>query len=143
MFSVILLCCALIGDDPAPAVSREAELAVYESAKATAGENADAHARLALWCEAHGLSAERVKQLASAVKYDPSHVLARSLMGLVVYQGKWARPEVIGQQIHNDPVQQDVIREYLDRRVKTASTPAAQMRLAAWCEQKGLKEQAL
>ena len=36
-----------------------------------------------------------------------------------------------------------MIREYLDRRVKAASTPAAQMELAAWCDQKGLKEQAL
>jgi len=143
MLCVILMCCALIGDDQARAVSRQADLTVYESAQAVAGENATAHAQLALWCEAHGLSAERMKQLASAVKYDPSHVLARGLMGLVSYQGKWVRPEVAGQQIHNDPVQQAVIREYLDRRVNTESTPSAQMRLAAWCERNGLREQAL
>ncbi len=143
MFCVILLCCGLIGEDPTTTDSRQADLKVYESARAMAGENADAHARLALWCEAHGLSAERVKQLATAVKYDPTYPLARGLMGLVAYQGKWARPEVIGEQIQNDSVQQDVIREYLDRRVKADSTPAAQKALAEWCEQKGLKEQAL
>ncbi len=143
MFCVILLSCALIGEDPAPAVSRQTDLTAYESAKAMAGENADAHARLALWCEAHGLTAERVQQLAAAVKLDPTHPLARGLMGLVAYQGKWAPPEVIGQQIQNDPVRQDVIREYLDRRVKAASTPADQLRLAVWCERNGLKEQAL
>ncbi|MFI5458079.1 MAG: polymorphic toxin-type HINT domain-containing protein [Isosphaerales bacterium] len=143
MLHVILMCCALIGDDRAPAVSREADLKVYESAKSTAGENANAHARLALWCEAHGLTAERIEQLALAVKYDPAYALARGLMGLVAHQGKWVRPEVVGRQIHNDPFAQEVIREYLDRRVKTASTPDAQKRLAAWCEQKGLKEQAL
>jgi tetratricopeptide (TPR) repeat protein len=143
MCCVILLCCALIGDDQAPTVSRQADLAAYESARAMAGENADAHARLALWCEAHGLTAERMQQLAAAVKYDPAHPLARALMGLVAYRGKWAPPQEVGQQIHNDPVQQDVVREYLDRRVKSASTPADQLRLAVWCERNGLKEQAL
>ena len=143
MVHVILMCCALIGQDGAPAVSPSADRAVYESAQAKAGERPDAHVQLALWCEAHGLSAERVKHLALAVAYDPSHALARGLMGLVPYQGKWGRPEVIGQEIQNDPVHKDVIREYLDRRVKTDSNPKAQLRLAAWCEQNGLKEQAL
>ena len=63
-------------------------------------------------------------------------------MGLVAHQGKWGRPEVIGQEIHNEQAQQGVIRDYLDRRVKADSTPDAQKRLAQWCEQNGLKEQA-
>jgi tetratricopeptide (TPR) repeat protein len=146
MFSTILMCSALLGaDDTPPAAdpSAKLDLQTYQSARAKAGKNADAHVRLALWCEAHGLSAERMKHLALAVVYDPSNALARGLLGLVAYQGKWGRPEVVGREIQNDPAYQALIREYLDRRVKTASKVEAQLRLAAWCDQKGLKEQAL
>ena len=92
------------------------ELAVYKSAAATARRDPNAHVRLALWCEAHGLTAERLKHLSLAVLSDPSHALARGLMGLVAYRGKWDRPEVIGQQIQNDPAHQALVKEYLDRR---------------------------
>src|ERR1700677_3384942 len=72
------------------------ELAVYQSAAAAARRDPDAHVHLALWCEAHGLTAERIKHLSLAVLSDPSHALARGLMGLVAYRGKWDRPEVVG-----------------------------------------------
>ena len=75
MFYALLMCCALVGQDAPAAVGHSGDLATYESANAKAGENADAHVQLALWCEAHGLSAQRVKQLALAVMYDPSHAL--------------------------------------------------------------------
>ena len=39
--------------------------------------DADAHVRLALWCEAHGLPAERLKHLAIAALIEPGHVTAR------------------------------------------------------------------
>ena len=45
--------------------------------------------------------------------------------------------------MQNDPERQAVINEYLDRRVKTASKADAQLRLAAWCDQNGLKDQAV
>ena len=60
----------------------------YEQARKDAGRDAAAHVRLALWCESHGMSAERMKHLAMAVLYDPSNALARGLMGLVAYQGQ-------------------------------------------------------
>src|ERR1700733_1498373 len=75
------------------------DLAAYNEATAKSGKNADAHVRLALWCEAHGLTAERFKHLSLAVLYDPANTLARGLIGLVAYEGKWDRPEVIGQRI--------------------------------------------
>jgi hypothetical protein len=34
-----------------------------------------AHVRLALWCEAHGLKAEKLRHLALAVLIDPKAVL--------------------------------------------------------------------
>jgi len=145
MVSAILMSCVLlVGDDAQPTAVPSAKPAMetYQAARAKAGKSADGHVRLALWCEAHGLSAERMKHLALAVLYDPSNALARGLLGMIAYQGKWQRPDVVGQQIRNDPAYQALIREYLDRRARTASKADAQLRLAAWCAEKGLEEQA-
>ncbi len=89
------------------------DLAVYQAARKEIARDADAHVRLALWCEAHGLSAERAKHLALAMMYDPANTLARGLTGLVSYKGKWGRPDTIGKQIQTDPERQALIREYL------------------------------
>ena len=114
MVRTILMCCALSGsvggdDNQAPAAT-STDLAGYQKARSKVGRDADAHVRLALWCEAHGLTAERIKHLSLAVLYDPSNALARGLMGLVAYHGKWDRPDVVGQQIQNDPARQAIIR---------------------------------
>jgi tetratricopeptide (TPR) repeat protein len=149
MFPTLLVCCALVVQDGKAAVSETtavghaSDLAAYEAANAKAGENADAHVKLALWCEAHGLSGERVKQLALAIARDPSHALARGLMGLVAYRGKWGTPEAIGQQIKDDPAREELNSEYRARRLKTLYKPDEQLRLARWCEEHGLKEEAL
>jgi tetratricopeptide (TPR) repeat protein len=120
-----------------------ADLSAYQAAKHTVGRDPDAHVRLALWCESHGLRSEQMKHLALAVLYQPSHALARGLLGMVSYQGKWNRPEVVSQQIENDPAYRDAIREYLDRRVRTADKADGHLKLASWCDQHGLKAQAL
>jgi tetratricopeptide (TPR) repeat protein len=146
MICTILMCCALLGPErgeTGPPVGALADQTTYESAKKKARHDAGAHVRLALWCESHGLAAERMKHLALAVLYDPSNALARGLMGLVAYRDKWGTPETVGQQIQADPAYREVIREYLERRAKSPNKPDAQLRLAAWCEEKGLKAQAL
>jgi len=143
MVYAVFFCCAMVGDLKAPATRSPSDLAVYQTAKKEAGRDADAHVRLALWCEAHGLSAERAKHLALAMMYDPANALARGLTGLVSYKGKWGRPETIGKQIQTDPERQALLREYFERRASTASKPDAESRLAAWCEEKGLKDEAV
>ena len=71
MLSAIVVCAGLMVASPqAPEASNE-DLAAYESAKRGVGRDADAHVKLALWCEAHGLEAERLKHLALAVLIDP------------------------------------------------------------------------
>jgi hypothetical protein len=132
-----------LGDDNNPPASKMAERSAYELAESHAGRDANAHVKLALWCESHGLSAERMKHLALAVLNDPANSLARGLMGLVSYKGKWGRPEAIGREIQRDPEYRELLREYLDRRARTPAKPDAQLKLADWCDQKGLKEQAL
>ena len=102
MIRTMFLWCALIGslgaDEPnkTPAQS-STDLAAYQVARSEAGRDSEAHVRLALWCEAHGLTAERLKHLSLAVLYDPTNALARGLMGLVAYHGKWERPDQVSQ----------------------------------------------
>jgi hypothetical protein len=146
MWTAVFLSALLAAADDAPQIASPPATQPaqsYVQARAKAGKDAAAHVRLALWCESHGLTAERVKHLALAVLYDPSNVLARGLLGTVANHGKWQRPEVVGQAIQNDPAYQALIREYLDRRVKTPAKADAQLRLASWCSEKGLQEQAL
>ena len=89
MFSALILAATLgaFSDEAAPAQPKP-DLAAYNEATAKAGKTADAQVRLALWCEAHGMTAERLKHLSLAVLYDPTNALARGLMGLVAYHGK-------------------------------------------------------
>jgi tetratricopeptide (TPR) repeat protein len=147
MVCTVLMCCALLGaatgGDVASTASGPADLSVYDAAKSRAGKSGDAHVRLALWCEAHGMTAERLKHLGLAILYDPANTVARGLLGLVPHEGKWGRPDVVGQKIQQDPARQALIVEYLERRVRAAHKPDAQMKLAAWCDQNGLKAQAL
>ena len=117
-------------------------MAAYQAAKAQAGRDADAQVKLALWCEAHGLSAERIKHLTLATLLDPSNAAARGLLGLVAYQGKWSGPtrSAAGQR---DPARKAALREYLERRARTPDRAEDHWKLALWCDQNGLKPQAV
>jgi tetratricopeptide (TPR) repeat protein len=120
-----------------------ADRAAYRQAASAVGRDPAAQVRLALWCEAHGLSAERTKHLALAVQYDPSNTLARGLLGFALFQGTWRRPEAIEDQLQNDPAVAALTQEYLERRAKAPNKADAQSKLAAWCLEKGLKDAAL
>ena len=78
MIHAIMLCCALLGDGGKPVEPTAADRAAYEVAAGKAGKNAAAHVRLALWCEAHGLPAERTKHLNVAVSLETTNALARA-----------------------------------------------------------------
>ncbi|MFI5458476.1 MAG: polymorphic toxin-type HINT domain-containing protein [Isosphaerales bacterium] len=145
MFVTLLMSCALLGaDDTPPAAGPSAKPAMeaYQAAQAKAGKNAADQVRLALWCEAHGLSAERLKHLALAVVYDPSHALARGLLGLVTYRGEWKNPDQVSRAVQDDPDTKARIQEYLQRRVQIRERADDHWKLALWCEQNGLKQQA-
>ncbi len=144
MVHAILLCCALFADGSKPAESNASDRAAYETAAAKAGKNAAAQIQLALWCEAHSFPAERIKHLDMALSLDPASALARGLLGLVTFQGKWAKPEQVKKDLDDDPKLHALFREYLDRRVRTPQKNAdAQLRLAAWCVENGLKDEAM
>jgi tetratricopeptide (TPR) repeat protein len=142
MIAAILLGWAMMGQAQTPAPAAPPDLEVYKTAKSKLGHDASAHVQLALWCEARGLTSERIEQLAVAVMRDPHNAVARGLLGLVSYQGKWQPALDVEKQVQKDPAYQNLIHEYLDRRARTAERADAQLKLAAWCSEKGLKEQA-
>ena len=61
-----------------------------------------------------------VKHLALAIAYEPSNVLARGLAGLVAHQGKWKSPAELEKDLKTDAAIQQLIHEYLDRRLGAA-----------------------
>ena len=144
MIHAVLVCCALIGDGGHPAVTTSADRVTYEAAAGKAGKNATGHVQLALWCEAHGMTAERIKHLNLAVSLDPANLLARGILGQVVFEGIWAKPEQVERENQSDPKLQALFREYLDRRIGTRQKdPDAQLKLAAWCLEHGLRDEAM
>ena len=143
MLSILLATCGLISlAGPDQSVTR-ADLSTYQAAKAKVAHDADAQVKLALWCEAHGLSAERIKHLMLATLINPSNAAARGLLGLVSNGEKWQKPEEVKSQLGNDPKAQETLQDYLRRRAATPNKPESQWKLAQWCERAGLREQAV
>ena len=168
LFAGLLI--ALVGD--APDSSRD--LRTYEALKAKAGKDSQAQVKLALWCEAHGLDAERMKHLAKAMLSDPKNVTARGLLGLVAFGGRWESADKIGDRIKADEPRTAKLAEYERRRAKVAEKEAGVRKaeerykdggqpeaayavrlkgnhdlarihanLGLWCEQDGLKSEAI
>src|SRR4051795_9020901 len=77
-------------------------LRTYDEAREKAGKDPSAHIKLALWCESHGLEAERVKHLTKAILADPKNATARGLLGLADYRGSWQRPEAVIEKVKAD-----------------------------------------
>ncbi len=133
------ICLGLIAAAPAtdpaslPGVAK-----TYEEARAKAGRSPDEQVKLALWCEAHGLTTQRLHHLTLAVLADPKNAAARGLMGLVSYNGRWLRPEVLAERLKADTS----LAEYEAKRLKAPYTAEGQWALGIWCEEHGLKDQA-
>ena len=149
MVHTVVIVLGLVVSSPVePAGTTASDLKTYEAVRAKAGRDSLAHVRLALWCEAHGLAAERVSQLAQAISIDPAQVTARGLLGLVKYGGQWLRPEEVGDRRKSDQALSKKLEDYHARRVallrsqRAAADPRkaarAHEKLAMWCEQQGL-----
>jgi hypothetical protein len=141
-FTLILAGVTAAAEPTAGAPDRD-DLESYRSAAARVGRDADAHVRLALWCEAHGLEPERLKHLALAVLNAPDHAAARGLMGLLEEGGRWVTPEVAAERVRGDATLTPVLQKYHERREAIPDTAEAHWQLAQWCEQEGLKAEAL
>jgi len=138
---VALVCLGWLGwaDGATPTRDVAAE---YQQAKAAAGRTPADQIRLALWCEAHGLTAERLRHLALAALADPTNATARGLAGLVARDGRWVAPDAIARTVRTDPATTALLAEYDHRRSKAPYTADAQWALAQWADDQGLKDQA-
>jgi hypothetical protein len=141
MGCVALVCCVLLASEPPGRASAPADAhRAYEEARAAFGADAAGQVKLALWCEAHGLTAERDRHLARAVLLDPGNVTARGLLGLVGDGRGRPRPE---GPARSDAALTAALAEYNARRARTPETADAQWKLALWCEQQGLGPEAV
>jgi Pretoxin HINT domain len=138
---VLVACSALlaVGLDAPPTSDANQS---YQEAKAKAGRSPEEQVRLALWCEAHGLTTQRLHHLTLAILADPKNLTARGLMGLVLHEGRWLRPEVLADKLKADPEKAATLAEYQSRRLKADYKADAQYALGIWCDEHGLKEQA-
>jgi tetratricopeptide (TPR) repeat protein len=157
MLHAALLAVVMSGFAPGDAAgSSAADRKIYEAVRLKAGKDPAALVKLALWCEAHGLSAERSKHLMEAIGIDPSSAAARGLLGLISYQEKWLSPEEVKSKRQSDENLAKKVEAYHARRAALESslksgkidsagrhkTALAHEKLGAWCEQQGLKDEA-
>jgi Pretoxin HINT domain len=147
MFSALLVCVAFLASEPPnpPAVgspSKALALTAYQEARKDVRPDADAHVRMALWCERHGLSSERLKHLTIAVLTDPAHVRARGLLGLVAFRGRWQLPGQIREELQVDEASSASLAEYRARRARMRNSADAHLKIANWCEEHGLAPEA-
>ena len=113
MLSLLIVCSALAA---APEATAGSNLTAYEAAKAKVGRDAPSLVKLALWCEANGLDAQRQKHLAQAVLADPTNATARALLGLVSFRGRWMTPEKAADAMKSDGASAAKREKYEARR---------------------------
>ncbi len=146
MFHAVLAWAVCATLEPTPlAIDARTEtraMAAYREARVRASGDANAQVRLALWCESHGMPAERLKHLAIAVMIDPSHTTARGLMGLVAFRGRWQSPEAVSALVKSDGAYAAALARYNGRRARIGDSAEAHWKLSLWCEEQGLKPEA-
>ena len=133
-----LVCASLLGlanGTPPPTAD-------YQQIKAASGRTPADQVRLALWCEAHGMTAERLRHLALAALADPTNTTARGLAGLVARNGRWVAPDSVAQTVRADAATTALLAKYDQKRSKTPYTADAQWALGEWADEQGLQDQA-
>ena len=109
--------------------------AEYEAKKAAAGPDAASQVQMALWCEEHGLRAERLDHLRAAVASDSGNTLARGLLGELEHGGKWLPPDRLGTVLKEEAIDTAIVDEYHARRIKLdEADEALQKRVGAMKE---------
>jgi tetratricopeptide (TPR) repeat protein len=158
MLHAALLAIIAVGFSPDDAAGQAStDRKTYEAVRVKAGQNPAALVKLSLWCEAHGLTAERGKHLMEAIGIDPGNTAARGLLGLISYRGEWLSPEEVRGKRKSDEELARKLEAYnarraeLDAEIRNRKNDAggrhkaalAHEKLGAWCEQQGLKDEAI
>ncbi len=137
MVAAALVYASLLVVQPGDPPTSSHEFKTYEALKAKAGKDAQAQVKLALWCEAHGMNAERVKHLAQAVLSDPKNVLARGLLGLIALGNRWEPVDRAGERIKADDALAARRAQYHLRRTRLTVDEIKSQQAADLLEKKG------
>jgi hypothetical protein len=138
MTHILYACIPLLSQTALSDIPPVIERAAYEQARSRPGMGPDEHVRLALRCEANGMTAERLKHLTIAILRDPTHAAARGLLGQIDDGGKWRSPEEVEARVRADRKLSYDLGEYSRRRARARDTADDQWKLALWCEECGL-----
>lgn len=160
MILPLIVGCALTAasGDVSPPRPSDNDLKAYASARAHARRDPEAHYKLALWCEARGMTAERLKHLGMTILIDPDHAAARGLLGFVKDGDRWRRAKDVADRAKADEELTRKLAEYEARRAflddatrrgrwpemgeEKADWPSDEYHLGLWCEENGLKAEA-
>jgi hypothetical protein len=134
MISVLALVgsVALLGAVEEPAASDGTRKA-YEAKRVETGRDAEAHVKLAEWCEKNGLTTEKAKHLRMAILLDPKNDRARELLGM---------PTLSQRQAAQEAAAAEALAEYNELRDQAPKTASGHAALARWCEKHGLDAEA-
>ena len=139
---MLLIPCTIVlailgaGDGGLPAGT--AEIDFYRAAAARAGRDAEAHVRLALWCEAHHLAHEHDAELAEALRLNPNDAVARGLKGEVREDQQWMTVDEVAR-LQGQTDRRALLAEYDSRRDLAGNTVKGNLELAHWCSIRGLR----
>ncbi|WP_422931832.1 sigma-70 family RNA polymerase sigma factor [Singulisphaera sp. PoT] len=130
-------------EEAAPGQAASTQRVEYLRRASKAGGSPEDQVRLSLWCESQGLSAERFKHLALAILHDPTHGVARGLLGQVARDGRWIRAEDVGRLLRPNSQTASNLAEYNARRERMENNAEAHWNLALWCDRHGLKAESV
>jgi hypothetical protein len=126
MLHIAIVVLGLCASDPSP----------------VAPDSPEALIRRALEFEAQGLDDRKRECLEAVLRVDPENSRARGLLGQVSDHGLWLTVGQSVEKAREDAEQSALLAEYERRRAEARDTPAAQWKLALWCEQNGLPAEA-
>lgn len=135
LFALVVVSQATARTAPAPGLEG---LDAYHAAAAKAGKIPDAHVRLALWCESRGMITARDTHLAESLKFNPSHVTARGLLGQVREEDRWLRFKEVAARGQADPKLVTRFAAYDRKRDQAGDSAGDHLALGVWCAKHGL-----
>ncbi len=115
----------------------EDDLATYGAAARRAGRDAEAHVRLALWCEARGLDAERNTELSEALHLNPHDACARGISGQIRQGVSWVSLKEFARMEDSARVRNRYAL-YDRKRDEAGDSVQGDLQLASWCAHEGM-----